>query len=238
MITTNKKPATEKASFIHLWLRCRHLEKSQLFLKTVLRSVSLTKETWQLCPPGAVRLPASSLSLVNPHHFPSPAPSRWGTGQQGLGAPCPSSLGRQIPAGLLPRIQASRWLEFTVPKQYFAIPQEAKERTPDHHLSSFWVTVLIGIFILSCLASSWAWNNPGARGDCLASAMLTFTFKTPDTRSHSTPTCPWVPSPPKDKPMMCAQTRRAEGASKSWLAFSQLYAITSADLLLDKKHTG
>ena len=45
-------------------------------------------------------------------------------------------------------------------------------------------------------------------------------------------------SPPKDKPVTCAQTRRAEGASKSWLAFSQLYAITSADLLLDKKHTG
>ena len=112
-------------------------EKSQLLFQTVPRSVSLTKETWQLYPPGAVRLPASSLSNVNPHHFPSPAPSRRGTGLQGRCAPRPSSLGQQIPAGSLPGIQASRWLEFTVPKQCFAIPHEAKERTPDHHLSSF-----------------------------------------------------------------------------------------------------
>ena len=39
---------------------------------------------------------------------------------------------------------------------------------------------------------------------------------------------------PKDKSVTCTQPRRAEGASKSWLAFSQLYIFTSADLLLDK----
>ena len=34
--------------------------------------------------------------------------------------------------------------------------------------------------------------------------------------------------------MTCAQPRHAEGALKSWPAFSQLYAFISADLLLDK----
>lgn len=45
--------------------------------------------------------------------------------------------GRERPARLLSRLQASRWLEFTVPRQHFAVPHEAHERTPDHHLSSF-----------------------------------------------------------------------------------------------------
>lgn len=37
-----------------------------------------------------------------------------------------------MPAGLLSGFQASRWLEFTVPKRHFTMSHKAKERGPGH----------------------------------------------------------------------------------------------------------
>lgn len=119
-ITANKKPATEKDSCSAVAEVQTSRKKSMYFLKYTVPFLLQRKPgvcvLWE--PSGFLRLHFQMCIPAFPKASSSPVRNRIAA------PPCsaPSSLGRQIPAVLLSRIQASRWLEFTVLKQYFAIP--------------------------------------------------------------------------------------------------------------------
>lgn len=127
------------------------VQKSWHFFLNIAHSISSIKGVWQLWP---VRVGGGGVFISNDILLFSMIVSFLvtDTGHQGSPAGISLHYGIGLPNCRAPRFQASRWLEFTIPKWPFVILHEAKERVPDHHLSPLNGCTDSGFyFFLSCL---------------------------------------------------------------------------------------